>query len=125
MAAPAAPDDLSVATFNVENLDPTDPQSKFDDLAQIIVHNLRAPDLVALEEVQDNNGATDNGVVDAEVVGASVASATPDRVVTLLFVNQTSSTNLKSGKTTSLNRVRMTMERDDDGRWLVDEIEAL
>lgn len=66
-----------------------------------------------------------HGVVDAEVVGASVASATPDRVVTLLFVNQTSSTNLKSGKTTSLNRVRMTMERDDDGRWLVDEIEAL
>jgi uncharacterized protein len=66
-ASPAAPDQLSVATFNVENLDPTDPQSKFDDLADIIVDHLQAPDLLALEEVQDNNGATDNGVVDADI----------------------------------------------------------
>ncbi len=62
----AANDELSVATFNVENLDPTDPQSKFDDLAHIIVANLKAPDLVALEEVQDNNGATDNGTTAAD-----------------------------------------------------------
>jgi uncharacterized protein len=60
-------DELSVATFNVENLDPTDPPSKFADLADIIVDNLRSPDLLALEEVQDNNGPTDNGVVDANV----------------------------------------------------------
>ncbi len=62
----AANDELSVATFNVENLDPTDPQSKFNDLAHIIVANLEAPDLVALEEVQDNNGATDNGTTAAD-----------------------------------------------------------
>ncbi|MEU6574223.1 lamin tail domain-containing protein [Streptomyces sp. NPDC046805] len=54
---------LSTATFNVENLDPSDAQSKFDGLAGQIVANLKAPDLVALEEVQDNNGATDNGTV--------------------------------------------------------------
>ena len=29
------------------------------------MNNLRAPDLIAGEEVQDNNGSTDNGVVDA------------------------------------------------------------
>ena len=33
---------LTVATFNVENLDPTDPQAKFDGLARVIVDNLRA-----------------------------------------------------------------------------------
>ena len=33
----------------------------------LIVNNLRSPDLIAVEEVQDNNGATDNGVVDATV----------------------------------------------------------
>jgi predicted extracellular nuclease len=60
--APAA-DELAVATFNVENLDPTDAQAKFDGLAGQIVHNLRSPDLISLEEVQDNNGATDNGTV--------------------------------------------------------------
>jgi predicted extracellular nuclease len=63
-AAPAA-DQLSVATFNVENLDPGDGQAKFDRLAGLIVNNLRAPDLIALEEVQDNNGATSDGTVDA------------------------------------------------------------
>ncbi|MGH3412168.1 MAG: lamin tail domain-containing protein [Marmoricola sp.] len=56
---------LEVGTFNVENLDPTDAQSKFDGLAGEIVHNLKAPDVVALEEVQDNNGATDDGTVSA------------------------------------------------------------
>ncbi|MEU6610063.1 endonuclease/exonuclease/phosphatase family protein [Streptomyces shenzhenensis] len=58
--------ELAVATYNVENLDPTDPQTKFDRLAAGIVTQLSAPDIVALEEVQDNNGATDNGVVAAD-----------------------------------------------------------
>ncbi|MFG1665084.1 endonuclease/exonuclease/phosphatase family protein [Streptomyces sp. Y7] len=58
--------ELAVATYNVENLDPTDPQSKFDRLAAGIVTNLASPDVVALEEVQDNNGATNNTAVAAD-----------------------------------------------------------
>ncbi|HEY0471768.1 MAG TPA: lamin tail domain-containing protein [Kribbella sp.] len=61
-ATPAA-DQLSMATFNVQNLDPTDPQSKFDQLAATVVGNLKSPDLVTLEEVQDNDGATNSGTV--------------------------------------------------------------
>jgi uncharacterized protein len=57
------PNQLKVATFNVENLDPGDGPTKFNSLAGLIVRNLRAPDLVALEEVQDSNGPIDNGVV--------------------------------------------------------------
>ncbi|HEU0246446.1 MAG TPA: Ig-like domain-containing protein [Gaiellaceae bacterium] len=57
--------ELSIATFNVENLDPTDPPSKFADLAGLIVNNLGSPDLLSLEEVQDNNGPTNDAVVDA------------------------------------------------------------
>jgi uncharacterized protein len=57
---------LSVATFNVENLAPTDPQAKFDTLGQYAVRNLQAPDVLALEEIQDNSGATDDGVVAAD-----------------------------------------------------------
>jgi predicted extracellular nuclease len=64
--APPTSSQLAVATFNVENLAPSDPQTKFDTLAGIIVANLAAPDLVALEEIQDNSGATDNGVVAAD-----------------------------------------------------------
>ena len=55
----------SVATFNVENLDAAEPQSKFDALAGQIVNNMRSPDIVSLEEIQDNNGPTNDSVVDA------------------------------------------------------------
>ena len=68
---------LSVATFNVENLAPTDPQTKFDTLAQYAVHNLQAPDVLALEEIQDNTGAVDDGVVAADqTIGKLIAAIT-------------------------------------------------
>ncbi|WP_328958381.1 lamin tail domain-containing protein [Kitasatospora purpeofusca] len=73
-AAPAA-GELSTATFNVENLAPGDPQAKFDGLAAAVVTNLRSPDLIALEEIQDNSGATDNGVVAADQTLAKLTAA--------------------------------------------------
>ncbi|WFB11856.1 endonuclease/exonuclease/phosphatase family protein [Streptomyces sp. LX-29] len=59
-------DELAVATYNVENLSPKTPQAKFDRLAAALVHNLAGPDIVALEEVQDDNGPTNDGVVSAD-----------------------------------------------------------
>lgn len=59
-------DELAVATYNVENLDPSDPQAKFDALAKGVVTHLASPDIVSIEEVQDDNGATDDGTVSAE-----------------------------------------------------------
>ncbi|TLQ46686.1 endonuclease/exonuclease/phosphatase family protein [Streptomyces marianii] len=58
--------ELSVATYNVENLDPSDPQEKFDALARAVVENLATPDIIALEEIQDNTGAKNDGVVAAD-----------------------------------------------------------
>ncbi|MFB8406334.1 endonuclease/exonuclease/phosphatase family protein [Streptomyces sp. NPDC055912] len=58
--------ELAVATYNVENLDPTDPQEKFDALAKAVVTNLASPDILALEEIQDNNGAKNDGTVAAD-----------------------------------------------------------
>ncbi|WP_058754284.1 endonuclease/exonuclease/phosphatase [Sphingomonas endophytica] len=46
---------LSIATYNVENLDPGD--GKYDVLAGNIVYNLGAPDIVAVQEIQDADGA--------------------------------------------------------------------
>ncbi|MGW0700358.1 endonuclease/exonuclease/phosphatase family protein [Streptomyces sp. NPDC002867] len=57
--------ELAVATYNVENLDPSDPQSKFDALAKAVVENLSSPDILALEEIQDDNGAKNDGTVAA------------------------------------------------------------
>nr|WP_246134913.1 endonuclease/exonuclease/phosphatase family protein [Prauserella rugosa] len=67
--------DLSVATYNVENLSGVDDQAKFDDLAGGVVENLRSPDIVTLEEIQDNNGADGNGD------GVVAADETLDRFV--------------------------------------------
>jgi hypothetical protein len=55
------PNELAVATYNVENLSAVDSQDKFDQLAHGIVDNLSSPDIVTLEEIQDNNGADGNG----------------------------------------------------------------
>ncbi|MDA3630248.1 endonuclease/exonuclease/phosphatase family protein [Saccharopolyspora sp. WRP15-2] len=59
-------DELAVATYNVENLAAGNDQSKFDRLAKGVVEHLASPDVVALEEVQDNNGPIDDGVVAAD-----------------------------------------------------------
>ncbi len=56
---------LTVATFNVENLDPSD--TTFDAIASAIVANMKSPDIISLEEVQDSNGAVNDGTVDASV----------------------------------------------------------
>jgi predicted extracellular nuclease len=66
---------LTLATFNVENLDPNDGATSFNNLASRIVNNLRSPDILNLEEIQDNNGATNNGVVDATTTYQTLINA--------------------------------------------------
>jgi hypothetical protein len=69
------PGELTFATFNVENLDPGDPPDKVARLAALIVDNLRAPDVISLEEVQDDNGATNDATVDAGATYAALIDA--------------------------------------------------
>ena len=57
-------DQLTVASYNVLNLDPGD-GDRFNDIAAQIVGNLRSPDIVGLQEMQDNSGPTDDGVTSA------------------------------------------------------------
>ncbi len=72
--APTA-NQLTVATFNVQNLDPGDGATQFNKLANRIVNNLRSPDILSLEEIQDNNGATNDNVVDASVTYQTLINA--------------------------------------------------
>ncbi|WP_223838349.1 endonuclease/exonuclease/phosphatase family protein [Saccharopolyspora pogona] len=76
--------ELAVATYNVENLSAVDEQAKFDGLASGIVKHLSSPDIVTLEEIQDNNGpaGANDGVVAADqtlkrFVDAIVAAGGP------------------------------------------------
>ncbi|MBI2382381.1 MAG: lamin tail domain-containing protein [Gammaproteobacteria bacterium] len=75
-ASPAAAAQLSIAAYNVENLDALEPEAKFQRLAAQIVGNLQSPDLLGLMEIQDDNGATNDGVVGAD--------ATLDRLVSAI-----------------------------------------
>jgi uncharacterized protein len=59
-------DELAIATFNVENLDPSD-AATIPRLARLVVENMQAPDLIGIEEMQDNTGATDDGTTDASL----------------------------------------------------------
>ena len=70
----AGPDQLTVATFNLENLDPGD-GPRFAALADVIVNRLRAPDILAVQEIQDNNGPMNDAVVDATVTFQTLIAA--------------------------------------------------
>ncbi|CAM5524457.1 hypothetical protein [Streptomyces aurantiogriseus] len=73
-----------------------------------------------------------HGVVKATVVepsgggapAASVVSASPDRAVVLLFVNQVTRSTQVTGSRVDLNRVRMTLTRTSEG-WKVSAVDAL
>ena len=81
---------LLVASYNVLNLDPNDldgsddiASGQFDRIAQSIVTALNSPDIIGLQEIQDNSGSLDDGTVDASLtyrtlIDAIIAAGGPD-----------------------------------------------
>ncbi|HYX12480.1 MAG TPA: Ig-like domain-containing protein, partial [Candidatus Acidoferrum sp.] len=118
-SAPDA-DQLSVATFNVENLDANDPAAKFDALAGLIVHNLRAPDVLSIEEVQDNDGATDDGVVAADETLQRLTDAVADAGGPAYEYRQISPTNDADGGEPGGNIRVVLLFRTDRGLTFID-----
>ena len=73
---------LTIATFNVENLDPNDndgdddlASGKFDKIASIVINNLKSPDIIALQEIQDIDGSDNYGLVDASLTYQTLIEA--------------------------------------------------
>ena len=56
---------LTVATFNVYNLSARNDESRFESVARTLVENLQSPDIVGLQEIQDDSGPADDGTVSA------------------------------------------------------------
>lgn len=71
----AGPDQLSVATFNVENLGGDQPR-RLVKLAEALEVNLRCPDIINFVEIQDANGTS--------FVGDSDASKTLQTIISLV-----------------------------------------
>ena len=112
--------DLTVATFNVENLDPGDGAAKFNALAGLIVNNMKSPDLIAVEEVQDNNGATNNGVVDPSGTISTLVTAITAAGGPTYDYRQINPVNNQDGGEPGGNIRQIFMFRTDRGLSFVD-----
>ncbi|KAF9729325.1 hypothetical protein PMIN06_004426 [Paraphaeosphaeria minitans] len=64
---------LTFGSYNVENLSPN--STHLPAIAAHLVDSLRSPDLVFLQEVQDDNGPTDDAVVSANLTLSTLAAA--------------------------------------------------
>jgi predicted extracellular nuclease len=72
------PGTLTVAAYNVENLDAEDREDRFSTFAGHIVTNLHAPDILVLSEVQDNDGEQQTGIAEADLTGQVMIDAILD-----------------------------------------------
>ncbi|KAJ4376912.1 hypothetical protein N0V86_006350 [Didymella sp. IMI 355093] len=64
---------ITFGAYNVENLSPT--SSHLPHVAEQIVDYLRSPDVVFIQEVQDDNGATNDAVVSANLTLSTLTKA--------------------------------------------------
>ncbi|MCC8434780.1 chitobiase/beta-hexosaminidase C-terminal domain-containing protein [Brevibacillus sp. M2.1A] len=58
-------DKLTIASYNIENFSAKTDSAKINRIAETIVDNMKAPDIIGVVEMQDDNGPTDNGQTDA------------------------------------------------------------
>lgn len=96
---------LTVASYNALNLDPNDgdgdtdiADGRFDAIAQQIINNLGTPDIIGLQEIQDNSGSTNDGITAADetlqtLIDAITAAGGP----TYAFIDNTDIENNVSG----------------------------
>lgn len=66
---------LTIATWNVLNLSAADPDEKFRSIGESIARRLGSPDILALQEIQDDSGPADDGIVTAERTFARLIEA--------------------------------------------------
>lgn len=65
---------ITVGDYNVENFAPDDTEH-VSAVAQHIVDYMLTPDLIFIQEIQDNDGETDDGVVDSDVTLSTLIAA--------------------------------------------------
>ena len=73
---------LTIASYNVLNLETNDgdgdtdvANGRFELIANQIVNNLNTPDIVGLQEIQDNSGSVNDGVTEADVTLQALVDA--------------------------------------------------
>lgn len=90
----------------------------------VLTGSFKADYAATTEKVVRPSAEQVKAVVTAEVVSSAVVRAEENRVVLLLFVDQTTTSTRLDGPKVDLNRVRMTLTRTG-GQWLVSGVDAL
>ncbi|EGO23670.1 hypothetical protein SERLADRAFT_356525 [Serpula lacrymans var. lacrymans S7.9] len=67
---------ITIGDYNVENMAPT--SSHMSAVASHIVSHLLSPDLLFLQEIQDDSGSTNNGIVSANTTLSNIVNAIMD-----------------------------------------------
>jgi predicted extracellular nuclease len=57
---------VTIATFNVENLWAGSDDRKFERLSSVVVEAMASPDIIAVQEIQDDTGPADDGTVSGQ-----------------------------------------------------------
>ncbi len=70
-----APGRFGMASYNVENLGGNAAASRFTAIAGQLANNVGAPHLISLQEIQDNDGATNSGTTSASTTLNNLAGA--------------------------------------------------
>jgi uncharacterized protein len=71
----ALPRQITLANYNFENLDPGDGAARFSAFANQIVNTLNAPIIIAGQEIQDNDGATNSGTTSSSLTASTMIAA--------------------------------------------------
>ncbi|KAH8824942.1 Endonuclease/exonuclease/phosphatase [Flagelloscypha sp. PMI_526] len=69
--------ELTIGDYNVENMSPT--SDHLPTVADHIVSKLNTPDIMFVQEIQDNSGETSDGVVSANVTLATLVAAIKEK----------------------------------------------
>jgi Mce-associated membrane protein len=124
--AQASGEALRAARTGAETLFSYDYRSIGSDLTEgrKVVTGQLATDYADTSALVEPQAVANRAIVDATVSEAAVVSATPDRVVVLLYLNQATQNKNVSGTRMDLNRVRLTMV-PVDGNWRIARAEPL
>ena len=122
---------LTVASYNVLNLDPNDADGdedvadgRFDAIADHIINGLGQPDIVGLQEIQDNSGSDNDGVVAADVTLQTLVDAIAAAGgITYEFIDNTFIEDGLSGGQPGAN-IRTAFLYDPDRVSLIDDLIA-
>jgi len=95
---PSSKNELSIASFNVENLSVDSKDSHFNAIADQLVYQMKAPDIIAVQEMGDDDGKIVSNVVSADATADKLINQLKIRGEDYLYFDLPPKLNCDGGK---------------------------